>query len=635
MALVNPNIAMSFRQPEFRPRNALAEYAQVQQIVGGQRQAEMADMQMEELRRERDALGRIQAAIVAKGGPPDLGAAADEMIRTGRPQFVTQGMAIRESLKKQRYFEEFESRFGAGRAAPSAAAAPAGEVVAAPMPSPTGTVRDIAPGGAPGAASRAVFNQDAIAGIDPETQKSISLILDDATQLRAKADEFRGSVRASGFLNQAEQLENQAASMLAVQKRRASEPRFDTGAPATAEQVNAARQALAVGQAPAAANALAPAAAPVTNAMVAPAAQLAVPPAGINQLASAGAGPNIDDLMVQYDLAAKAGHPRAPVILKQIEAALRADPSETRTMQQLGYPLTQEGYAAFRAAQMKTATPAEPSELRTMDALGYPRTREGYAAFRAAQMRETQQQPPALVPILRDGKPVLVPRDQAVGQTPFSPTAVQVLGMGPSAQAPAAAQPRPLTAAQEAARRDKLGKEFKSATAALQTTQDVLDSIAFVRAEPGLPRATGFTGTFLPSIPEGAAAAAETRLKNLEGKVTALGKAQAAATGAIGSIANQEWQILRDQIAAIDRTKGTGPLLKQLELVELQAQGAMARIQDAYQRQFGEDFERFPQFSTLPAPRSSFTPRAPATTSNLSPQEQTELDQLRQRFKGR
>jgi hypothetical protein len=66
-----------------------------------------------------------------------------------------------------------------------------------------------------------------------------------------------------------------------------------------------------------------------------------------------------------------------------------------------------------------------------MQTLGYPLTPQGYADFRAAQMRETQQQPPALVPILRDGKPVLVPREEAVGQTPFSPTAVQVLGMGP------------------------------------------------------------------------------------------------------------------------------------------------------------------------------------------------------------
>jgi hypothetical protein len=611
MALVNPNIAMSFRQPEFQPRNALAEYAQVQQIVGGQRQAEMADMQMEELRRERDALGRIQAAIVAKGGPPDLGAAADEMIRTGRPQFVNQGMAIRESLKKQRYFEEFESRFGAGRAAPSAAAAaganamaaPAGELVAAPMLSPTGTVRGIAPAGAPGAASRAVFNQDAIAGIDPEAQKSISLILDDAAQLRAKADEFRGSVRASGFLSQAEQLENQAASMLAVQKRRASESRFDIGAPATAEQVNAALEALAVGQTPpAAANALAPAAAaPVTNAMLAPAAQPAVPPAGINQLASAGAGPNIDDLMARYDLAAKAGHPMAPAILKQIEAALRGDqnrPMAVSRGQVVIDPRT--GQQIFSAPETATLS----DRFVPVGRLVFDRQTQQYISPTQAQLAQSQERATAATPAAR----------APLGYR-FTPTGdLEPIPGGPAArgaEGAGAAQPRPLTAAQEVARRDKLGKEFKSATAALQTTQDVLDSISFVKSEPGLSRATGFTG-MLPSFPEGAAASAETRLANLKGKITALGKAAAASTGAIGSIANQEWKILADQIAAIDPVKGEGPLLDQLALVETQAQGAMARIQDAYQRQFGEDFERFPQFSNLPAPKSSFTPRAPA-----------------------
>lgn len=168
---------------------------------------------------------------------------------------------------------------------------------------------------------------------------------------------------------------------------------------------------------------------------------------------------------------------------------------------------------------------------------------------------------------------------------------------------------KPMTLAQETARRDKLGKEFKTAQTALQTTQDVLDSISFVRNEPGLSRAMGYTGTLLPSFPGGAAASAEVRLKNLEGKVTALGKAQASASGAIGSIANQEWQILRDQIAAVDRTKGEGPLLAQLDLIEAQAKGAMERIRDAYQRQFGEDFERFPQFADLPTPKSTFKPR--------------------------
>lgn len=218
-----------------------------------------------------------------------------------------------------------------------------------------------------------------------------------------------------------------------------------------------------------------------------------------------------------------------------------------------------------------------------------------------------------------DGKPRYVNREDAIGMTPFTPATVKFMGGGGGggAAAPAPA-PKPMTPVQMAARRDKLGKEFKTVQNALQTTQDVIDSIAFVKDEPGLSRATGFTGTLLPSFPEGAAASAETRLKNLEGKVTALGKAQASATGAIGSIATQEWQVLRDQIAALDRTKGTGPLLNQLDLVEAQARGAMERMKDAYQRQFGEDFEQFPQFADMPAPKSTFKPRAPASNKKDS-----------------
>tara|TARA_R110002126_G_scaffold30710_2_gene100056 strand:- start:1353 stop:2861 length:1509 start_codon:yes stop_codon:yes gene_type:complete len=88
------------------------------------------------------------------------------------------------------------------------------------------------------------------------------------------------------------------------------------------------------------ANALAPAAPTPTNAM-----------------APSSAMPNIDALRRQYSMAVAAGRSDAPVLLKQIEAALKPDPSELRTMQTLGYPLTQEGYASFRAAQMKDSAP--------------------------------------------------------------------------------------------------------------------------------------------------------------------------------------------------------------------------------------------------------------------------------------
>ena len=138
MALVNPNIAMSFKPTtEYQPRNALAEYAQVQQIMGGQRQAEMADMQLEALRRDRDALSQIQAAIVAKGGPPDLAAAADAMIKSGKPEYLTQGMAIRQKLADQALFANYQKEFsptGAPAAAAPAAAPSALRMPQAPAP---------------------------------------------------------------------------------------------------------------------------------------------------------------------------------------------------------------------------------------------------------------------------------------------------------------------------------------------------------------------------------------------------------------------------------------------------------------------------------------------------------------------
>lgn len=233
-------------------------------------------------------------------------------------------------------------------------------------------------------------------------------------------------------------------------------------------------------------------------------------------------------------------------------------------------------------ASLKVANPTMSDRFVPVGRLVFDRQTQKYISPSQAQLEKSQERAPSAASAAR-------------------PTEV-------------AAQPKPLTPVQEANRRDKLGKEFKSATSALQTTQDVLDSIAFVKSEPGLSRATGFTG-MLPSFPEGGAASADVRLANLKGKVTALGKAAAASSGAIGSIANQEWKILSDQIANVDPVKGVRPLLSQLDLIEQQAQGAMSRIQDAYQRQFGEDFERFPQFSDLPPPKSSVKAKTPAAAA--------------------
>lgn len=62
MALVNPNIALGIRQPEFTPRNAMAEYAQMQQIVNARDAQQMNALKMQEARdvmTERNALRQL------------------------------------------------------------------------------------------------------------------------------------------------------------------------------------------------------------------------------------------------------------------------------------------------------------------------------------------------------------------------------------------------------------------------------------------------------------------------------------------------------------------------------------------------------------------------------------------------
>jgi hypothetical protein len=389
MALVNPNIAMSYRPTvEYQPRNALAEAAQIQQIMGGQRQAEMANMQMEDLRREREALGRIQAAIVAKGGPPDLGAAADEMIRTGRPQFVNQGMAIRESLKKQRYFEEFESRYGAGRAAP------------ATPTSATGAITSAAPAAAEPVKSTDFDMRSHVEEKGTPESPFIEVMpyasSPTLTQRRAQGKsqaELRGMLQSES--ESGRPLVRYVNPMDSASGRVFSYSMPTTTNPFLAEPLPPFEPT----------SEPAPTAAVQTNAL-APTA----PPANLNQLAAVGAGPNIDDLMMQYDLAAKAGHPMAPAILKRIEAALRGDQNKPITVSQ--------GQVVIdpRTGRQIFAAPAAPIAPR-IDVIGVAKGTDTPVYFD----KDTRQQ--FTIGVDASGKQAQVPYTGAVNRSTSNVTA--------------------------------------------------------------------------------------------------------------------------------------------------------------------------------------------------------------------
>jgi hypothetical protein len=170
------------------------------------------------------------------------------------------------------------------------------------------------------------------------------------------------------------------------------------------------------------------------------------------------------------------------------------------------------------------------------------------------------------------------------------------------------AGPKPLTAVQEAKLRTNIAKDYKTAESTIDAmTNPVSGVLAAVKAVRDLTpdqkeAITGVSG-YLPSV-TGASKTADTKLKNLIGKVTALGKAQAALSGAIGPMAVQEWKIVRDLIADLVVTgMGAKDLDNQLDIIESAAQGAADRVRDTYLNQYAEEFERYPNRFQLKEPR--------------------------------
>ena len=170
------------------------------------------------------------------------------------------------------------------------------------------------------------------------------------------------------------------------------------------------------------------------------------------------------------------------------------------------------------------------------------------------------------------------------------------------------AGPKPLTRVQESKLKANLAKDYNAA----QTTLDaMLDPVSGVVAAAEAVRKlspeqkesiTGYSG-YVPSVAE-SSKTADTKLGNLIGKVTELGKAQASMGGAIGSMAVQEWGIVRDMIAKLDPTKMSATDLDdQIDIIVNTAKGAAQRVRDQYEDQYAEDFARYPKRFQLKEPK--------------------------------
>ena len=178
-------------------------------------------------------------------------------------------------------------------------------------------------------------------------------------------------------------------------------------------------------------------------------------------------------------------------------------------------------------------------------------------------------------------------------------------------------KPKPLTAKQDTDLQHNIGKDRRTALDAIASFGDVKLATQKVREIPtsALENVAGWTG-YLPSV-SGASQEADTDIANLKGKVTSLGKIAASAGGAIGTMAVQEWTIIRDMIASLDEKKQTpAKFREQMDLIDAQLAGAETRLRDAYATTHQEDFVRYPNRFELPAAGTTAPPPPPPPKRN-------------------
>ena len=169
---IDPSIAMGVRPLDVP--NQLAQYGQLAQIQAAQRQNEMGQMQMDELRRDRVEMQKFQADLAAKGGNPDLDQYASMLLQSGNAAHQKMGIELKQKLMQQAQFEKI---MGGGAPAAPVAPAPAGALGSGTygaLPAPANAL-------APAAAAPA----NALSPV----QNPLS---SDVTALRRKRDAFLG-----------------------------------------------------------------------------------------------------------------------------------------------------------------------------------------------------------------------------------------------------------------------------------------------------------------------------------------------------------------------------------------------------------------------------------------------------------
>jgi hypothetical protein len=186
-----------------------------------------------------------------------------------------------------------------------------------------------------------------------------------------------------------------------------------------------------------------------------------------------------------------------------------------------------------------------------------------------------------------------------------------------------AAGPAPVTQQQKLARRTEVANAYTKAQTLIDKAYNPKEGIVALARKikmlsPDQKEAiTGFSN-YVPSFRE-TTREADTLFGNLKGVVTSLGKDAAAASGAVGNMAVQEWKIAADMIANLDLANMTPRALDaQMDRIIEQVSNATNLAQQVYDAQYGDDVKQYPAFKLRggPSPKTK-TPvtKAPAGVS--------------------
>ena len=246
------------------------------------------------------------------------------------------------------------------------------------------------------------------------------------------------------------------------------------------------------------------------------------------------------------------------------------------------------------------------------------------------QMQNTMAQYQPVQPRNREVSPIPgiynVPTGQVAATSRATRPSKQEMYDAEAAKIQAArdAGPAPVTAQQKIARKSEVAQAYSKAQTLIDKAYNPKEGIISIAnkikslSDDQKGAITGYS-SYVPSFRE-TTREADTLFGNLKGVVTSLGKDAAAASGAVGNMAVQEWKIAADMIANLDLANMTPRALDaQMDRIIEQVSNATKLAERVYDIQYGDDVKQYPAFKLRGTPPAR--PKTPVVKggSRISP----------------